>query len=336
MKNKKAFEVQFNWIFVLIAGAAILVLVSFIIFKQKSISESSSSTIALRSMESVISSASASTDTASVITVPDFSIEAGCGRISLGKASKQYPRLILFSPSSIKGNKIIAQTLSFNAPYKSSNLLFITSQRARYILVGDSVLMKSINNSLPSGMAKENITTYDPSKIRDMNNYNVRIIFEDANVPPNTPFRMPDGDMTALKITGNLDKGRIDFYENRGTSFISKGASHYIGKAALIAAVYSDSKENYECSMRNAFARHESVSRVYANRLSNLNNMIALSSECKNIYLNSIPILISLQQYSTELSKSISEPYANDLASGSGMLKIQNKEAQKFSCPTIY
>ena len=71
MKNKKAFEVQFNWIFVLIAGAAILILVSFIIFKQKNLSESSSNSLALRSIESVISGTSVSTDTSSLIEVPD-------------------------------------------------------------------------------------------------------------------------------------------------------------------------------------------------------------------------------------------------------------------------
>ena len=70
MKHKKAFEIQFNWIFVLVAGAAILTIFALVIFKQKSLSESSTSSIALRSMESVVAGASATTEVAGVAAAP--------------------------------------------------------------------------------------------------------------------------------------------------------------------------------------------------------------------------------------------------------------------------
>src|SRR3989338_7000242 len=196
MKHKKAFEIQFNWIFVLIAGAAILILVSFILFKQKNISESSSNSVALRSIESVVSGTSVSTDTSSIIGVPDLNIEIGCGRILICKRSKQYPRLVLFAPSLIKGSKIITQTLSFNAPYKSSNILFMTSQKLKYILVGNSDLIKSIKASLPSEINDETFLSYDQSKIKNSNNYKVRFVFDNINVPSGVPpsiAKMPNG-----------------------------------------------------------------------------------------------------------------------------------------------
>ena len=274
MKHKKAFEIQFNRIFVLIAGAAILTIFALVILKQKSLSESSANSIALRSMESVIEGTSVSKDTSSVITVPDLNIGVDCGKISIGKISKQYPRLVLFSPSSIKGSKIIAQTLSFSAPYKSSNLLFMTSQQIKYILIGDSSLIRSINKSLPSEITKENFSSYDQSKIINSNNYKVRFVFDNLDVSPlglpPSLLKMPDGDVTALKITGNSDEGAVDFYENKAGFFVSKGTSYYIGKAALIGAIYADTLEHYECNMKNVFARHSIVSDVYVSRTTTL------------------------------------------------------------------
>ena len=346
MKNKKAFEVQFNWFFVLIAGAAILVIVSFIIFKQKNISESSSNSVALRSIESVISGTSVSTDTSSVIEVPDLSIQVDCGKISIGKISKQYPRLVLFAPFVIKGNKIIAQTLSFNAPYKSSNILLMTSQNVRYILIGNSDLIKTINKTLPPDINKENFSSYNAVKIKNSNNYKVRFVFDNfagnlesaSNFPP-LLSKMPGGDVTALNIIedSSKDKGKIEFYENNGNSFKKKGNSHYLGKSSLIAAVYSDTPEHYECNMKNVFAKHELVTQVYSQRINNLNGISSISADCKNnAYTAALPILSSIQTSSNKLSKSISESERNNLANAAESLKTQNKEAQKFSCPMIY
>lgn len=341
MKHKKAFEIQFNWIFVLIAGAAILIIFTLVIFKQRSLSESSTNSIALRSMESVIEGTSVSTDTSSLIAVSDLSIEVDCGKISIGKISKQYPRLVLFSPSSIKGSKIIAQTLSFSAPYKSSNLLFMTSQQIKYILIGDSALIKSINKSLPSEINKENFSSYDPSKIRNSNNYKVRFVFDNLDVSPlglpPSLSRMPDGDVSALKITGNLDKGSVDFYENRAGSFVSKGTSYYIGKAALIGTIYADTLEHYECNMKNVFAKHSIVSDVYSGRRTAL-RQASINGECNTVYDGVISYLNTISSISNTLAgtPSLSQSNINIITGASESLSIQNKEAQKFSCPMIY
>lgn len=350
MRNKKAFEMQFNWIFVLIAGAAILTIFALVIFKQKNLSESSTNSIALRSIESVVAGTSASTDVSSLITVPDLSIEVGCGKISIGKISKQYPRLILFAPSLIKGNKIIAQTLSFSAPYKSSNLLFMTGQQIKYIFIGDAPLMNSINKSLPSEINRENFTSYDPSKIKNSNNYKVRLVFGNADIfplgiPPSL-LKMPDGDVTALKITGNSDKGIIDFYESKAGSFVSKGTSYYMGKSALIGAIYADTAEHYECNMKNVFAGHNLVTNVYIGRTNNLISDVStdsggnllISNDCKNTYTSALVSLSSIEIASKNLAgiSTLSKSDMDRITGASESLSIQNKETQKFSCPTIY
>ena len=342
MKNKKALEIQFNWIFVLIAGAAILIIFTLLIFKQKSLSESSTDSIALRSMESVVEGTGVSTDTSSVIAVPDLNIEVGCGKISIGKISKQYPRLVLFSPSSIKGSKIVAQTLSFSAPYKSSNLLFMTSQQIKYILIGNSDLTKAINKTLPPEINKENFSSYDQSKVKNSNNYKVRFIFDNADptsvIFPNSLSKMTDGDVTALKITGDIDKGTLDFFENKAGSFVSKGTSYYIGKAALMGAIYADTAEHYECNMKNVFARHSMVSDVYVDRTTALYNDDSMSLKCRQAYSNSLPFISSIESVSKNLAGNspLSQSDMDTIIVDSRSLSAQNDNARDFSCPAIY
>ena len=159
MRNKKAFEIQFNWIFVLVAGAAIMLFFTAVIVKQKSLSEASSQSIVLKSIEAIVTSAGVSTDTTSIIGIPDSDIEAGCGRIALGKASRQYQSLILFSPNKITGDKLVMQTLAFSIPYRATNLLYMTSPKVRYIIITGNKndyknLAKDINKTLPSSIEK--------------------------------------------------------------------------------------------------------------------------------------------------------------------------------------
>ena len=238
--NKKAFEMQFNWIFVLVAGAAILLFFTVVVVKQKGVAETSTKATVLKSIEAIITGASVSTDTTNIINIPNSNIEVSCGRISLDEVSKQYQSLILFAPSLIKGDRLITQTLGFSAPYKATNLLYMTSQQLRYIIIGNTDLAKEINKSLPVELKKEFYETLPI--IKNENNYKVRFVFftnSDPSVLENLG-KMPDSDVTAIKINGDSEKGIIEFWQKEGASWLAKGNSNYIGKQSLIGAVYAE------------------------------------------------------------------------------------------------
>lgn len=218
----------------------------------------------------------------------------------------------------------------------------MTSQQIKYVLIGDSPLIKSINKSLPSEINKENFSSYDQSKIRNSNNYKVRFVFDNVDVTPlglpPSLLKMPDGDVTALKITGNSDKGAVDFYENKAGSFVGKGTSYYIGKSALIGAIYADTAEHYECNMKNVFARHSIVGDVYVDRTNTLYNDASMSLECTQAYSNSFSYISRIEAASKILAGNLplSESEMSNIAGASESLSVQNKETQKFSCPMIY
>lgn len=341
MESKKGFEIQFNWIFVLVIGAAILLFFASLVFKQRDLSEAASKTNLLRSFQDLIEAASVSIDTSSLTSIPKSNIKVECSRISAGGTSRQYQNLILFAPSSIKGSKLVSQTSAFNIPYRSSNILYITSQEMRYIFIGNNELYKEINRTLPAELSKENYSSYDPSKIKDTNNYKVRLIFVNSNLPANAPQsleKMPNSDVTAIKISGDKEKGTVDFYQKNGNAWSPKKSSVYIGKHSLLASIYTDTEELYSCNMRNVFSRAKLVTEVYKERANKIVNDASTRPACKQVYINALPKLKTIYDSlkSLESSTAFDIGDAGKVVSASRDLVTQNKEAQKFSCPLIY
>ena len=341
MDSKKGFEIQFNWIFVLIVGAAILLFFTVIIYKQRGISQSSTKITLLKEIEKIISGASASTDTTNIITFPNANIKIDCNKISIDEVSKQYQNLILFAPSQIKGSELMTLTLAFNTPYRSTNLLYMTNKQIRYIFIGDNDFAKETIKAFPSELKKEIYSLYDSTKIKYFNDNKVRLVFANSlfsasSAAPSSLAKMQDSDISAVKISGDIEKGQLEFYERKGNSWTSKGTSVYIGKCSLLGAVYSDDLLKYECNMKNVFSRLSLVTSVYEDRTSELKNYFEQTATrrqvCSDIYQTATAKLNSIKTSSTDFTQSS----IDIIAAAAKDLSQQNKEAQKFSCPLIY
>ena len=337
MNNKKGFEIQFNWIFVLIVGAIIIIFFTTIIVKQKNVSETSVKVNILQGMQSIISGASASLYTTSTIDIPDSEIKIDCNKIAVGAASKQYQNLILFAPSLIKGAKLVSQTLPFNAPFRTTNILYMTSPKIRYIIIGNNNIANQINSSLPFGISKENYSAYEPSKIKNMNNYKVKFVFVNTNFNfmdfPGSLAKMPDDDVTAVKITGG-DKGIVDFYRKNGNSWAHKDTSSYIGINTLLGAVYSDTAETYICNMQHIFSKTSLVANIYHDRTNELKQLSDSNgkTQCSGSYANALTFLNSISSASPESV----DDNVNAIDLNYNLLKDENKKLEAFSCPLIY
>lgn len=333
--DKKAFEIQFNWIFVLVAGAAILLFFTAVIVKQKNVAETSTKATVLKSIEAIISGTSASTDTTNIIDIPNSDIDIECNKVSVSGAervSKQYQSLILFAPSLIKGNKLITQTLDFSIPYRITNLLYITSPQLRYVVIGTNDLASEINKSLPVELKKE--VYQSMPEIKNLNNYKVRfVIFQDAMINlPKSLEKMQDSDVTAVKINGDIEKGEIEFWQKNGASWQSKGVSIYIGKQTLIGAVYADTLDMYECSMRNVFSRINLVTKIHTERTQKLIQLAVSNTDCNQFYSNGLTHLNNIFTASLNFNKQ----NVDTISEYSKSLSDQNKNAQEYSCPLIY
>ncbi len=348
--NKKGFEMQFNWIFILVAGVFILILVGLFISRNTEIAERSAKTNLIRSIESIITSASVSTDITNVVEISKLEIDISCNKISVGGVPKQYQNLILFAPSKIKGSKLITQTLTFSVPYKATNLLYITSPQVRYIIVGDgdNSLVKKIDALLPKDLNKKLYSTTDPNiaNIENENNYNIKfIVFGDSmiNIPDNLK-NMPDKSVTAVRIPYPVSDeiteddeitGTVEFYKKEGNSWATNSlqdTSPYIGIESLIGAIYSDTVELYNCNMGNTFSRLNLVTLVLKHRSEKLKNSDKTNENCYEVYAS---ISSDLQQI-IDKSLNFNSENVNTILSAASNLEYENKKLEKESCPLIY
>lgn len=347
--RKAQIEVQFNWIFVLIVGAVIMVFFITVVNKQRGAAEITLSSDVLLELEKVIAGVAVSADKTFLVTLPNVPVIYDCdescacsiqieGSGAQDIAIRNNP---VFAPDSLKGLKVVMWSQEFNAPFRATNFFYMTSPQARY-LIEDSARGDYLYDNLPpkkiieEGIDQPAFTKElfdDLDAIEDLNSYKVKLIFYETTpaVVPSALQSMPNKDVSAIKI--NEDDKEIVFYEKIGNSFNEKSTTNYIESASLYAAVFSETSDMYECMMEIAFENLNTVSQVYAQRSLQLQEEYdpLNDDECR-IYYD--PIYLNKMISSTGSGfKNASLGLLNDGIRG---LSSQNEGTLLFSCAPIY
>ena len=266
IKKRGAVEMQFNWIFILIAGSVILLLFTMIAIRQKDAAQNSYGISAANGLEAVLFGKENAAGTMGQVEIPEAKIEFNCNSYSIMGASKSIGNMNLFMPSKFEGNKLFIMSREWNAPYAVSNFLYLTSPKVQYIFIGNSLFARMIFENIPDAISKEGYTT--AGAIQNENYGNVRIIFFDQlPIVPETLKGMKNRHLTALSVQGNNNYGTVEFFDFVNGKFESKGTSFYLGEPSLLGAIFSDSLRNYNCSMGNAFVKLNILSRVYVEKI---------------------------------------------------------------------
>ncbi|MBI2651525.1 hypothetical protein HYX01_03575 [Candidatus Woesearchaeota archaeon] len=346
MKSKRgAVEIQFNWIFALIAGALIIALLAGIIIKQKNISESSVDVSVLNQLDAILSDLESTPNIFNKIRLPETKIEFGCNNYFVGKSSKQINAMSVFAFSILNEN-VIAMTYEWNMPYKVANFVYLTNPDARYIFVGNSPLKDNLANIISQHKNTENagkniavnLDVYDSiNKVVNKNDDLVRIIFFDSI--DNEIFGLPSafknmkkGSVTALRINGNENYGQLEFYENDKGSFDKTGASYYLGEATLLGAIFTDKFEVYNCAMKNAVNKWKIIIEIYNKKIDFLHGSAQKNGpESCNFYGEDNKLDPSVSNLA-----STSDPNLKLIMEKIKSLEKRNKEAMLSSCPLIY
>ena len=206
MRYKKAvIEVQFNWLFVLIIGAVILIMFSGIIIRQKNISETSKNVMMLNNLDAIFSGSEASKGTVNIVRIPETRIEFRCNRYSIGELSKQLGVMNVFPPSILEGDRLISMTLDFSMPYRITNLVYITSPKYRYIFIGGNDA-REMEIMMPNETFSGIFSTL--GEVRYDGEKKARLVFFDDFLSDGNSLsfnledyaRLSDNDVTALNV----------------------------------------------------------------------------------------------------------------------------------------
>ncbi|MEM2139272.1 MAG: hypothetical protein QXM96_03915 [Candidatus Woesearchaeota archaeon] len=147
---------------------------------------------------------------------------------------------------------------------------------------------------------------------------------------PDSVSKLKDSQVNAVKIN-SLDFGTIDFYEKKGKKFVKKGSSNYYDKETLLAAIYSDNFNSYECNLKKAVLRLNKITKTLIERSLMLYNADILQNCDKQDYIKASELFKKLEAITED--GIIQE---QDFVPVKDELKKLNEKLNKMSCPTIY
>ncbi len=366
MKKRGMIELQFHWIFVLVAGAVIFIFFMNIVNKQREYSEIKTSGIITTNLESILIGAQISTDTVNIVDIPKVDIGFECNRYFIGSIPKQTKGNVIFAPGLLKGKQLITWALDWSVPFRVTNFLYLTDPMVRYVVVYDggsegtdySGLATEIDEELPKEMNKELLPQNQLVSFKNKNNYKVKFIFlSDSGINAfdsllNELGDMPNGDVTAIQLidienpSSVHPTGTLKFFNNQNGVWDvedegGQEETFYLKKESLFGAIFAENLEMYNCVMKKAFKKLNLVSKVYHGRSTALKDGLYSSGACNGPHAAVLSHLNNIKTKSGEMSKGF--PNTNFVEQikewaykQDDSIEHENDRAQLFSCVLIY
>jgi len=248
---KKGQSAEFNWIFVIVAGAIILIFFSVFALRFKDLQDKKDSAEIARNIDNLIYGFSATTQYNTVSAGFIFDLKLNCDDFIVNDYYEQsLGNKIVFGAKEIKSKTLVIWTKDFNKPFKVATLAYIINPNQDYYLIGDNSL-----NDFPN-VLEENI-----HKVNSLskNNSGVFVFFSEPN------------NLNDLKT-----RGKVIIVNNDTVKFVNSGKeAKYFDEATLLAAIFSEDYDNYKCNLDKLTEEYENLLKIYygkANYLSNFGN----------------------------------------------------------------
>ena len=280
--SKKAqIEISFNWIFVLIAGAAILFFFINVIGGTLDEEERGSHRRAVSRMNILITALQQNPDSVRVEDHIGYEIYFECTAegqaygIKNSDARETLPHQIVFTPSAIGNSNIVTWVRTFKTPFPLSSVLYLTDKKTKYIFLEDfdtNNRIKHYYDLFPNNITKEMMTKQEFEQIRD-EDYREYIIIMSQQLTSDS-FTFQDERNLRGKIRNFIvideTNNQIQFHElPQGmnvldTNYIEKS---YITEEAVIGAIISGTPELYKCTMNKVLEQIRIITDIHLKRL---------------------------------------------------------------------
>lgn len=343
-KSKKAaIEVQFNWVFVMVAGALILVFFFGVVQKQRQLSQAKISNSLLTNIESIATGAGVSKGTAQSVELPNIGINFDCTfeclcTFSIENIQKEYRDKIIFAPKLVKAAQVELWTLDWNTPFRVTNFVYATTSNNKYFIVYDnpgSSLFKMINKTLPDNVNADFVHFSEYQSIENQNYVSAKFVFVDTQqqIPPDLgiddSFRRAEVSAVYINTAGELEF--YDKISQRSLNF-QKKTSSYFGEPAIYAAIFAGDSNAYECNMIAALQRLQSILNLYIARTELMDEKNNEDAFCSEGYST-----VNLEELKQAAENAVIDLQNIKLLSTSiASLNTQNEGLLRKSCPLLY
>ena len=330
--NKKGVSaVMFTWIFVIFAGAIILIFFVTFAFRHADTSETVTSIVYLDKLNNIITSFAISGEADKTVPLPT-KIEAyfDCDGILMTYGNKDYnkktPGHIIFATEKLNEDKLLLWTQEWKLPYKITNLLYLSSPGIKYFLIYDADsqgIVNEIKSEMPERFQTEtlNVNQLDLEKIEreSGNNYKNKFVFFTTPQKLNEIFQM-NTPASVVQIDAG-DFGQITYYSSQG----SQRSTPYITRELVHGAIFTDDHETYSCLVTRAMNHLSLVTSLYSDKARLL--LLKTTKQCSYAQMKQ-----SLDAFSNT-AKTLN---MQELYSKSQSLISQNNQLDNQGCSTIF
>lgn len=361
LKKKAQVEVTFNWIYVIIAGAVILLFFAGLVVKQKLSAEETLAFDVVRITDSIINAGGVAEKTKNIVDISglkDYVLYFDCqdkvGKLGVRERSASQENNIdpIFSPTEISGKKLILWSLPYRLPFKVTDLIIISSESTKYYLLGnDDDFVNELMNAT-NEFNREYVREADYNKINLGGNFQVRFIDTDGlKIKENEPVpdklkKMDDDKVTAVSFNTQQSityfQKEKDHWKKLNPNAINIISSGGKKDAAKYAAIFSANPESYECNMQKAFERMKYVAEVYALKAKEVSDYYVQHQSleegaCYSLYKDGGDVLGAVASHRAQ-AQSCSSPLkiCTGLIQSASALNLLNEELQDNNCLTIY
>ena len=353
--NKRAFEIQIHWIFILIAGAVILAFFFSVVSKQQVLSEQKLSITLSYQMDAVFAGAIESKGTTQPLVTPMPGIAFSCTNVCdcnfhIGKKATEFQDKLIFAPSMIKDFDAWAWTIDWKLPFRVTNFLMLTNPRIKYYFIHDSNNQDSVQlyqrliKEIPTEINQQTIESSYVTSVSHDGSAHTRFVFIGTSPQAvklhllHTSFE--EEDVSAVWIAPDLS--RVVYHEKRDPDELEFNQYDLplAGDATAYASIFAADHQMYDCMMQRAFGKLQSVAFMHNERAGLLQQeMEALQRfDCQYIRedLKSVEDAARvLTNMATLRSPEIDEPLRT-IRNIRHELKRQNDVLVKQNCPELY
>lgn len=287
MLNKKGQGQQFNWLFIAVAGAVILVFFTIFTFKyieikkieenvqvSRALGQTITSLLSHGGIDYTVTSANKEEGGFKVGLFAEVKDECRCvddnciNMISINDDSYSEQRVegqVMFMPSSVRTNAFEAWIYPWYYPFYVTSFIYLIEPGKKIYLVYDSANVK-FAESVRDELERLNLDfSVEFAKNADGSSEGDKVVYFTSGKPS-------DGELWVIAPKGDSDAGRAVYLD-------SGEEVEFVGLPFLFGAMFSDSAENYKCNYAIASKRFSDVSSVYSGK-AGLMQSIVRNEEC--------------------------------------------------------
>ena len=312
--RKAEVEISFNWVFILLVGAAFLFFFFNIINWQIDDGEQRTQRTISARLGPIFDALQSNPETVKVHDRVVFEVDFRCDpntgheyQLVNSNQIVQLPYQLFFTPERIGGSRLISLVKKFSVPYDIDSMLLLTDERTEYVFVGNDNTVNRFYNLLPDEFVKRQISNIDEYQAQDFRHTVFISNTEISNIP-----------QRSSNVVIGTNNVRIN-----GEGF------KRVNDALTLAAIVSGNEKNFECTLDKLVKKTEIINEIMANRSNTLRNhyINTENSACASLYQ---PALVSNR--------------INELINDQGVFNNQmiqqitqaNLNLRRQSCITIY